>query len=306
MQMDDDDKLVFPSASEREPVVNRPPLSEKDFIQEGYSKNPFPLWIWLALLATLAALLWGGSNWFRQGMENSIDRNPFLQVTNREMSLFLWQFPEFMRGNIPIKEGYLPGINFKGGKMSVVAGEADKFVSAPPEVLFLYHTWSRLLKPESSGRMVSLDAFKEFLGASPEWMPDNWPSAPKGYVSFVSGIDSVSEGDFVREWGNLPRDVQIAAVGWLNFNKDGDAIDKVSPSFGEMENFLNSHPNYARNFWRNILLESRPDYLKTNFGGKFDAGAKVPSNEMAGFLQFAYFNFIKGSMQSKNGASSKK
>jgi len=38
------------------------PLQEKDFIQQGYSKNPWPLWLWLFLITAIVALAWGGGH----------------------------------------------------------------------------------------------------------------------------------------------------------------------------------------------------------------------------------------------------
>lgn len=292
--MDEEDKLektppLLPPLEPERPVTP-PRLDEKDFIQENYSKNPFPFWIWLALLATVAALFWGSSNWFRQNMADTVNSKPFLQVTNRQMSLFLWQFPEFMRANAPIKEGYLPGFNFRDSKFSIEQGQAEKIASAPPEVLFLYHTWARLLKPETIRRPISLVEFKEFLAALPEWQPSNWPKAPESYKKLVNSLDTISKEDFANQSETLPIEVEIAATGWLNFFKDGAEIDKVSPTLGEMENFLDQHPHYARNYWRNIVMPWRPSYLLSNFKDNFKPNEKVPSTEMAGFLQYAYFN----------------
>ncbi|MCE5317775.1 MAG: hypothetical protein LLG04_10540, partial [Parachlamydia sp.] len=72
----------------------RPPekrLQEKDFIQDSLSSNPFPFWLWLVLLAIIASLFWGGSSWLSQQINREVAASPFLQVTNRQFSLFLWQ-----------------------------------------------------------------------------------------------------------------------------------------------------------------------------------------------------------------------
>src|SRR5271154_2343172 len=100
------------------------PLQEKDFIQESYTKNPFPIWLWFFIVITITALLWGGGSWYTKRMNQEIRSSPFLQVTNRQLSLFLWQFPEYMRANARTKNGYLPGFQYQE-KISVFPDVAD-------------------------------------------------------------------------------------------------------------------------------------------------------------------------------------
>ena len=117
-------------------------LNENKFIAEQYSKNPSPFWIWLGVIAAFGLLIWVGQNWYYQWIEKRLVENPFLQVTNREMSLFLWQNPEHMRVNVKQKTGYLSAFQYTD-KLTVEPLLADNYVEAPPELLFLYHTWHR-------------------------------------------------------------------------------------------------------------------------------------------------------------------
>ncbi|MFA6916914.1 MAG: hypothetical protein WC222_10995 [Parachlamydiales bacterium] len=268
----------------------KPSLDESKFIRESYSSDPFPPWIWLAVIACIAAVLWGSANWFQQERTESIEKSPFLQVTNRQMSLFLWQFSEYMRPNVPVKEGYMPGFNYTEGKVSIIPGEAENIVAAPPEVIFLYHTWARLLKPETIVRTVTLDTFKEFLQVLPEWQPENWKDAPQSYKDLVANLDTIKADQFAAKSRSLPLEVEIALIGWLNYFKEGGQIDSTVPTYEEMEDFLERHPNYNRNFWRNIVYKTHPDYLIKIANGKFDPKAKVNPREIAGFLRVAFYN----------------
>ena len=66
-------------------------LEEKDFIYEAKGNDPLPPWFFIIIVLGIFSIIWLGGNWFLQTMETKVDENPFLQVTNREMSLFLWQ-----------------------------------------------------------------------------------------------------------------------------------------------------------------------------------------------------------------------
>ncbi len=274
------------------PTDDRPPLEEKDFIRESPPPKPsIPIWIWLAVGAAVVAVILGTGSWLKQGVSEGLKTSPFANVTNRQLSLFLWQFPEYMRANLPAKEYYLSGFNYSNGKVSMVTSQADKITSAPDDILYLYHTWSRLLKPGAVLRRVPLDTFKEFLKEFPEWMPDNWPEASQSYKDLVAKLDVANPDDFLKQSRtNLPNDVLIAVTGYRNYYKEGADIDKFSPFYEELDHFVNTHPNYARNFWRNILLKSRPDYLLVLTSGKYNAKAVVSPTEMAGFLKVAMFN----------------
>lgn len=267
----------------------QPELSEKDFIQEGYRKNPFPFWLWLFLLTVVIALLWGGSTWYSGKMGSLFNESPFLQVTNRQLSLFLWQNPEFMRINSKQKGGYLTGFKYVD-EVTMELASADHYTVAPPDLLFRYHTWNRLIKEESSFGKISRNDFLKFLDEVPEWQPSYWPGAPVAYVKMVDELSSKNESKFLSTT-LLPLDVLIAFQGWRNYFKDREAINLVKPSFAEMRSFLKSHPHYARNFWRNIVADTNPDYLKSLVSKNEEE--IVPSNEMSSFLKVAIFNFLQ-------------
>jgi hypothetical protein len=268
-------------------------LQEKEFIRNNLGKNPFPAWIAFIVILCIVSVFWGVSSWYFDFMATQVEKNPFLQVTNRQMSLFLWQFPEYMRVNANSKGGYLPGFQYEN-KVSLFLAEADKYVIAPPEILFMYHTWSRLLKNEFIPRTLTPIEFKEFLQYAEEWQPQNWPQAPIGYKTVV---DSFMKGNSAKDLNTLdetefPLDVQIAFQGWKNFFKEGDAINQLKPTFKEVEQFLKISPNYNRNFWRNILDSTYPSYLKGWQLANLKADEPMPNNEIAPFFRVAIYNYL--------------
>lgn len=269
-----------------------PELQEKNFINEGYSKNPFPLWLWFFLLVSFIALAWGVGNWYTDKVNLLFRESPFLQVTNRDLSLFLWQNPEYMRINAKEKANYLTAFNYID-KVTVDVAFADQYASAPPDVLFRYHTWSRLIKEEFTERPVPPAEFGEFLNYVEEWQPRNWPNAPEEYVKMVEKLPTTQLGDLsLLSRKEFPLDVRIAFQGWLNYFKDGEAINTKKVTVGEMKSFLGTHPNYARNYWRNIVEKSNPDYLRVIAAGSSDSGAVVPSDQLSSFLRVAVFNYL--------------
>lgn len=273
-----------------------PELQEKDFIQERRGKDPSSFWIWLVLMALVAALLWGGRSWFLDQMQQRISLSPFLQVTNRQFSLFLWQHPEYMRAHARYKIGYLPGFQY-GDAISVDPDLADQYVVAPPEVLFLYHTWHRLLGSTFFPEPISIVEFRDFLSANAEWQTRYWKDAPADYVKL---LESVEKGDIPTNdlaslpESTLPKEVRQAFQGWKNYNKEGEEINALRPTFAEMSAFLQKNEHYARNYWRNIV-EDPSQYLKTLSTGKFEASNTIPFQEVAPFLRQAFFNYKKKS-----------
>lgn len=270
-----------------------PELPEKDFISEGYSKNPLPLWLWFFLLTALIALLWGVGNWY-SGKINLLTRSsPFLQVTNREMSLYLWQNPEFMRVNVKEKNGYLPAFQYTD-KITVNVADADQYVVAPPELLFRYHTWNRLVSSEFTQRPIPLQEFREFLGYAQEWHPMYWTAAPQGYVRFVEGLSKSTEEDLSKLSEQvMPMPVRMAFQGWLNYFKEGDAINALEPSERQMYQFLENHAHYARNYWRNVVEDTFPNYLVSMVKKGTQSDEVIPKTEIAPFLRVAVFNYLK-------------
>jgi len=272
----------------------RPPLSEKDFIQNGWSITSGTFWLWVGLTALIAVLILGSNNWFQSFLSNEKKRDPFLEVTNREFSLFLWQFPSFMRVNVSKKAGYLPGFLTTAENFS--PSTSEEFVSASPDLIFLYHTWHRLLVPDFIKRPITPQEFTQFLEQLPEWDPMNWPKAPQDYVQLVD-TKSYSQLEDLQTLplASLPMIVREAFLGWKNYYMEGPQINEQQPTFAQVKAFLEKHPHYARNYWRNISEVNKQkiagaDYLIGFIGGTFIPDATVPKDQLASFLKVAIYN----------------
>lgn len=268
-------------------------FSEKDFTKPDPKKSNFPFWVWGFLLTVFIALLWGLGSWYNNKMAEEHVMNPFLRVTNRELSLFLWQFPEYMRANVVQKTGYLPGFNSTMDKVTMHVDQAEDYAIAPPELLFLYHTWSHLIKDEFTPRPIPKEQFKEFLEKVEEWKPENWTKAPKGYADLVSNFDSF-KGSRLDTLPNtsMPIQVRMAFEGWKNYFKEGVTINKLLPTYEEIRDFIQDHPHYARNFWRNIVEDTYPKYLASIYLDEEVHHGIFPPDEMAPFLKVAIYNYI--------------
>lgn len=241
-----------------------PELQEKDFIQERYGKDPYPFWLWLFILAVFTTTLWFFEGWLSQEVRADYKHNPFLQVSNRHLSLFLWQFPEKMRINAAQKSTYLPAFQYEE-KVSLFPDQADDWASAPPELLFLYHTWKRQIGAIWFPRPILKQEFIEFINYAEEWKPEFWPEAPSSYVAFYQKLPSAPADQNVAE--QLPLPVKQAFQGWKNFFKEGEAINRLKVDPTELEGFLKKYPSYARNYWQNLysgyITKSYPPFLKT-------------------------------------------
>ncbi len=267
-------------------------LPDKDFIQNNVPKNNLPFWLWGILFTLFVSLMWGGGSWYSKKMGQELQEHPFLQVTNRQMSIFLWQFPEHMRVNVTTgRTGYLPAFQYVD-KLSLEPQMADLYVVAPPELLFLYHTWHRLLSPEFIPLPIQLSDFKEFLLYAEEWQPKYWPEAPADYVKFANALlenKDINSGT-LKDLAP-PKIVVQAFQGWKNFFKDGEAINQVTSTYKQMTSFLEICPNYARNFWRNIMADKYPHYLKTLTLEKFNPSDTLSNDQLAPFLKVAFYNY---------------
>lgn len=283
----------IPSSESEQPVQKAPPppLSERDFVQENIRKNPTPFWVWICILTILIGIFWGASSWFNSFYSNQFTGKPFLQVTNREFSLFLWQNPEFMRVNSKTKQGYLPGFQYQE-KIGMDLAAADELVSAPPATLFLYHTWNRLLSKEFTETDIPLEQYKEFIQQFPEWEPTNWKEAPQEYVHFMQDLPKEkTENLRTLSKSVLPVQVRMAFQGWKNYYKDAETVNKLSIDVKKMAEFLKSHPNYARPYWQNIVKSSRPDYLISFNPGHETVTGALPDDQLTAFLKLAFYNF---------------
>ncbi len=282
----DDDRQLNPSG--------RPPLSEKDFIQNGWSLTSFPFWLWIFLIAVIASLIWGSRGWYESFLQQEKKHDPFLEVTNREFSIFLWQFPAFLRVNVSTKTGYLPG--FLSSSENFNLDTAEEFVSAPPDLIFLYHTWNRLLSSEFIARPISPTEFDDFLKQLPEWQPINWKKAPPEYAQLINSKDySKVENLQTLTENRLPMIVRQAFLGWKNYFLEGPRINEIQPTFAQIKAFLEQHPHYARNFWRNIemingLEVAGSRYLYDFLNETFIPDANIPKDQLAPFLKVALFN----------------
>ncbi len=281
-------------------------LQEKDFINNGWPKGSSPLWIWLCVIAALAALFWGGGAWVSSLWSKKIAASPFLQVTNRQFSVFLWQFPEHMRVNASSKSGYLPGFQYQD-KISAFPSEADQYAVAPPEIIFLYHTWKRQIGDQYIAGEIPKGEFLQFLEYDEEWLPKYWPQAPKRYIELIEELPKNGElGDLnILPESTLPREVKQAFQGWKNYFKEGVAINQYRPTYQDVQLFVKKYPNYTRNFWRNIVEKTTPQYLSLLSTGDFQIGDEVPLEELAPFLRVALYNFMKGRSKNHAGTETK-
>jgi hypothetical protein len=265
-----------------------PELSEKDFINESYQKDPFPFWFWLFVVMGITALVVGGSLWYSEKIDELFKASPFLRVTNREMSLFLWDNPEFMRANVKVKNGYLPDFEYLD-RVGLDPDRAEEYAVAPPELIFRYHTWYRLLGDVLIPQPIPKEQFLLFIQDSREWQPEYWPKAPKGYVELLKGLaeSKVTDLSTLPE-DALPKEVRQAFQGWQHFFYDGEALNKIHPSKETVEAFLTQYPHYARNYWFNIVKDHYPDYLKDN-----------EAKDLTPFTRAALYNF--GEYEKKKG-----
>lgn len=268
----------------------RETLQERDFVTKSPGVDSNMLWVWLFFLAGFLALIWGVGSQYSSYLKNNAESRPFLQVSNRDFSLFLWQNPELMRINVKNKSGYLPGFEYVE-KVNMVPATADQWVVAPPEALFRYHTWDRLLRGEFSPRPITAHEFVEFLEYDEGWQPENWKDAPAGYKELVKGLNPTSTDDLQKlPEATLPQSVRLAFQGWKNFRYEGEQINAVKPTYKAMAEFLKIHPHYARSYWRNIIDDKKMQYLLGLTKDKVGSEEVIPANQLASFLKVAYFN----------------
>jgi hypothetical protein len=270
-------------------VLNKKTLMEKNFIQNQPILSSLPFWTWIGLFALIILIVIGSLGWFSQVKQEERKGEPFLKVTNRQMSVFLWNFPAYMRVNAPKKSGYLTG--FQADKENLDVSLADELVAAPPELLFLYHTWNRLLSPEFIKRAIDSSSFSEFLEQFPEWQPANWKEAPSSYVDLISLKKYENVADLEElSIEELPLIVRQAFVGAKNYFKEGPEINALKPSFLEVDDFIQTHPAYARNFWRNLHNVVNSQYLISLTDQSVSPSDSFPSEQLAPFLKIALYN----------------
>jgi hypothetical protein len=239
---------------EEKPEVTKE-LSESEFIHEEYSHDPKSFWLALLLFFVVVVGIWGIKRWEEGAMQGSQSATPFTQVTNRELSLFLWQYPQLSRNNASSKSSYLPGF-YAEQKMGIKQDYADEFAIAPPELFFLYHTWKRQLGDFVVPRTFSEEIWTMFLEENREWI----------------GYDRTQ------------KEVQQAILGWYNINHEIEKILAYQTTDEELSKLLTQEAHFARNYWRNIY----PTYLKEFTNSEMRS--EIPENELPSFLKIALYN----------------
>lgn len=276
-----------------EQLSTQAPLQEKDFIHEppaGIVRS-LPLWTWFALFIVMLSILWGVLGWYNRTFAKELESKSFLEVKNRDFSLFLWQFPSYMRSNLK-KTAYLTG--FLQENVTLDLAKTEEYVLAPPDLLFLYHTWNRLLSNDLIARPVPIDEFKEFLSQVPEWKPENWRNSPANYKQLIGNLNGEKSQDLASV---LPKVVVQAFVGWKNYFKEGAKINALKPTYKQINEFLKKYPHYARNYWQNIQsIEGQevagPVYLVSLENKESDE--VIPAEQVAPFLKVALYNYVMG------------
>lgn len=278
----------------QKPFSDGAPLSEKDFIQDSKTGRSNPWWLWVSLIAAVAALVWGSGSWYHSFMANERKHDPFLEVTNRDFSLFLWQFPSYMRVNNAKKTGFLTG--FLTSSENFSPSTAEEFVIAPPDLVFLYQTWNRLLSVDFIERPIDPKDFSRFLAQLPEWQPSNWPASPKEYVELITTESyTLAKNMQVLPQSTLPMVVRQAFIGWKNYFFEGPQINALQPTFAETKAFLDKHPHYGHSYWRNIKevygqKVAGESYLMGLKNDDFAPDATVPVEQLSSFLKVAMYN----------------
>lgn len=281
----------------KEPI-QKTPFSEKEFTSPPnlavQKPSMLPWWLWIFLATIVIALLWGSGGFYKGLMQEERSVDPFLKVTNREFSLFLWQFPSYMRVNASKKSGYLTGFLTTSENFS--PADAEEYVVAPPDLIFLYHTWSRLLSQDDLPRPIAPEEFKRFLSQLPEWEPQNWKEAPEEYVQLVSSGDYMKSKNMQTLSSQaLPKSVRIAFFGWKNYFLEGSEINNLKMTYEALLSFLEKHPTYNRSYWRNIAevygqKVGGLSYLSSLLTNAYTKDAEVPRDQLSSFLRVACYN----------------
>lgn len=269
------------------------PLPERKFIDDTRQADPTIMWFWLFFVIALMTLIWGIGSQFSGFMQEQTEARPFLQVTNREISVFLWQHPDRMRVNQRRKSGYLPAFEYLGS-VTVDPKLADQYVSAPPQLLFRYHIWKRLLGDLVFDRPIPEREFAEFLEYDSQWAPHYWPDAPEGYRAVMTSLDPVSDEDLAKLPDDiLPPVVRQAFYGWRNYRYEGEEINAVQPSVKDLRSFIDEYPNFQRSLWKNLVDDGGARYLQLLADPNASQTQRVPVYQLSPFLRVAYYNFEK-------------
>jgi hypothetical protein len=277
-------------------------LPDNKMINEGYKKDPGNFWAWILIVAAISALIWGTLSQYSSYMQEAVGPHPFLHVTNREMSRFLWQNPEFMRANVRMKTGYLPAFT-TGDGTRLDPALADEWAMAPPGVLFRYHVWDRLVGGIWFPRPIPAQRFMAFLQEAPQWAPTYWKGAPASYVDFIASLDHNSNVDLAAlQLSTLPQEVRVAFQAWQNFQHEGKQIEALQPTYADVKQFLEQYPTYRRPYWQNIVDTNQARYLGSLATHTTQAGSEenLPREEIPPFLRIALYNAQESSHAKAN------
>jgi hypothetical protein len=154
-------------------------------------------------------------------------------------------------------------------------------------------------------RPIPTKEFAEFLNQMEEWQPRNWKQAPELYVQLVTSKDYEKISDLqTLPDTRLPLIVRQAFWGWKNYFKEGMQINNITPTFSQVQSFLEKHPTYQRSYWRNIQEVAGqevagPQYLAAFINGTFSSEEKMPADQLAPFLKVALFNAEQAQKESK-------
>ena len=130
----------------------------------------------------------------------------------------------------------------------------------------------------------------------PEWNPVHWSNAPQQYIDLIDSKSYSKEKDLqTLSLSVLPLIVRQAFIGWKNYFIEGPEINRLSPTYGQVKDFLDKHIHYARNYWRNISEVYNQkvaglSYLSGFVEGNFIPDSNIPSEQLAPFLKIALFN----------------
>ena len=265
-------------------------LQEKDFIQEPTKGGQGPLIFFLFILF-IVAIGWGIGSWRKKTIGQKKRENILLQVSNRDFSIFLWENPQFMRPNKRLGSYYLEDFDGKD-KIHLNFLKADKWVQVSHEVLFIYHTWKRLVGQYNYRAPISPFEFKNFVNDCPEWRSINWPNAPKEYKKILMDekflyINNLQELSYLE----LPLKVRKAFLGLKAFYKEGEAINTQEITYGSLRGFLRVYPNFSRNLWLGIYEQDYPNYLLDVDKAHISDYEIVPYDHLSPLLRFAFYQY---------------
>lgn len=192
-----------------------------------------------------------------------------------------------MRVHVKSKNGYLPAFEY-AERIGLNPEYADDYVIAPPELLFLYHTWQRLLSAIVIPRKIPAGEFRTFLTAVPEWSPRFWKEAPSDYLTLVDALPEYGDANLnALNEKTLPIMVRQAFMGWKNYFFEGEQINRFAPTSAMLMPFLKVYPNYGRNYWRNIMGDT---YLKSYHPS---SEGTLPAEEFSALLRVALYNYLQ-------------